>query len=68
MTRFRELARIEAALENRNVTDLRWALGSCKMRLSIAARKEHIKHWKRIEKKVIQALENQEKAESDASQ
>jgi hypothetical protein len=60
MTRFKELARIEAAIEYRHVADLRWALGYCKMRLSIAARKEHIKYWKRFEKKVIQALGNQE--------
>jgi hypothetical protein len=58
MTRFKELARIEAAIEKRNETDLQWALGYCKMRLSIAARKEQKKHWKQIEEKVIHALEN----------
>jgi hypothetical protein len=68
MTRFKELSRIEAAIENRNVADLRWALGYCKMRLSIAARKEHMKHWKRVENKVIQALGNQGKSDNDVSQ
>ena len=58
MTRFKELARIEAAIKYRNEADLRWALGYCKMRLSIAARKEHVKYWKQVEKKVIRALEN----------
>jgi hypothetical protein len=58
MTRFNELARIEAAIEHHNEGDLRWALGYCKMRLSISVRKEHIKYWKQIENNVIQALEN----------
>jgi hypothetical protein len=57
MTRFKELARIEAAIEHKDEVDLRWALDYCKMRLSISAHKEILKHWKKIEKDVIQALE-----------
>jgi len=56
MTRFKELSRIEDAIDNRNKAELRWALGYCKMRLSISARKEQIKYWEQIAKKVIQAL------------
>ncbi len=56
MTRFKELARIEGAIKNRSAAELRWASEYCKMRLSIAARKDHIKYWKQIEKKVIQAI------------
>jgi hypothetical protein len=57
MTRFKELARIEAAIKDRNESDLRWALDYCKMRLSIASRKEHLKYWQQVEKDVLQALE-----------
>jgi hypothetical protein len=57
MTRFKELARIETAIEQGNKADLEWALGYCRMRLSIAARKEHLQYWKQIEKKVVQTLE-----------
>ena len=56
MTRFKELARIQAAISHRNVEELRWALGYCKIRPSIASSKEHIKHWTQIEKQVIQAM------------
>jgi hypothetical protein len=58
MTRFRELTRIEEAIRHRNEADLRWALDYYKMRLSISTRKEHLKHWKQIEEKVIQSIEN----------
>jgi hypothetical protein len=58
MTRFKELARIEAAIQQWNEPDLKWALGYSKMRLSISASKEHINHWKQVGKKVIRALED----------
>jgi hypothetical protein len=58
MTCLKELARMKAAILQRNEPDLRWALGYCKMRLSISARKEHLKYWKEMEEKVIQAHEN----------
>jgi hypothetical protein len=56
VTRFKELKRIENALQYRDQADLRWALGYCKMRMEIAPRKEHRKHWSKIEQKVHQAL------------
>ncbi len=61
MTRFKELERIEAALEHRDSRELRWALQYCKMRLELAKgqgslRKHTTKHWMRIEARVSAAL------------
>jgi hypothetical protein len=56
MTRFKELQRIEAAIEHKSQTDLQWALEYCKMRLRIAQRKGHTKYWREIEKKVLKAV------------
>jgi hypothetical protein len=57
MTRFKELQRIEAAIEQKNKADLQWALGYCKMRLKIATRKDHREQWSQLERKVRQSLE-----------
>ena len=57
ITRFKELARIEHAIEEQNETDLPWALQFCRMRLSIATRKDHLKHWSTIESRVKGALD-----------
>lgn len=56
MTRFKELTRIEAAIEHVNESELRWADSYCRMRLGIAVRKEHVKYWQGIERKVAAAL------------
>lgn len=61
MTRFKELERIEAALEHGDLRELRWALGYCKMRLELANlqgsnRKHATKYWMRIEARVNAAL------------
>jgi len=61
MTRFKELQRIEEAIKNRSESELVWALNYCKMRLGIALRKDHKKHWHKLEGQVKNAL-----AESDA--
>jgi hypothetical protein len=58
MTRFKELKRIESAIEHKNSAELQWALGYCRMRLGIASRKDHQKHWYKLEAKVRQALDN----------
>jgi hypothetical protein len=58
VTRFKELQRIEAAIEHKNKAELEWALGYCQMRLSIAPRKDHQLHWSKLRKKVNKALEN----------
>jgi hypothetical protein len=58
VTRFKELQRIEAAIKHKNAADLRWALDYCKMRLGIATRKEHVKQWQLIQKRVRQVLDD----------
>ena len=55
MTRFKELKRIEEAIAH-NKADLPWALGYCRMRIQIATRKDHLKHWKKLEEKVRKAM------------
>jgi hypothetical protein len=56
MTRFRELKRIESAIEHKNEAELQWALGYCKMRLQVATMKHHEAYWRRIEKSVKTVL------------
>jgi hypothetical protein len=56
MTRFKELQRIEAAIKHKNEPELEWALSYCKMRLGIASRRDHQKHWHELERKVKDAL------------
>jgi hypothetical protein len=56
MTRFKELVRIEAAIEHRDELELRWAESYCRMRLSIAARKEHTQYWRNLERKITSIL------------
>jgi hypothetical protein len=58
MTRFKELQRIEDAIRHKNESELEWALDYCKMRLGIAFRKDHQKHWRSLERKVQDALDN----------
>lgn len=58
MTRFKELKRIEAAIEHKNTSELQWALGYCKMRPQIAPRKDHKKHWRQLENKVRKVLDS----------
>ncbi len=58
MTRFKELARIQAAIGHGNEIELQWALGYCRMRQSIPASNEQMKYWEKIEKEVSQALGN----------
>jgi hypothetical protein len=62
MTRFKELRRIEHAIEHKNEAELRWALGYCTMRRKLAAtvpamRKQE-KYWRQMESKVRSSLEN----------
>jgi hypothetical protein len=60
MTRFKELARIEAAIENGDLDELRWAAAYCTMRLSILSRKEHIAYWESVRRKVASAIKTEE--------
>ena len=56
MTRFKELRRIEQAIEHRQEGELRCALGYCRMRLSVTRRKDHVKYWTTIQRRVESAL------------
>jgi len=56
MTRFKELARIQAAIKHRNESELRWAVEYCQMRLRIATREDHEKYWRGIQREVTDAL------------
>ena len=57
MTRFKELRRIEAAIAHRDEGELRWALAYSQKRLRFATMKHHEKDWRRIEARVVRALE-----------
>ena len=52
MTRFKELRRIERAIEHQDQGDLRWALDYCQLRLRMTRTKQGASHWKNIEKRV----------------
>jgi len=56
MTRFKEFARIQAAIKYRDESELRWAAEYCQMRLRIVTRKDHTKHWRNIERDVTDTL------------
>jgi len=58
MTRFKELRRIQAAIEHRNQADLRWALAYCAMRIRLATRRDHAKHWSKIQRRVQAAWDD----------
>jgi hypothetical protein len=61
MTRFKELKRIEMAIQHGNEKELNWALGYCRMRLSITTMKVHEKHWRKRISKIEAALEKKKK-------
>jgi hypothetical protein len=68
MTRFKELRRIESAIEHENGAELQWALAYCQMRIKVAAKvytmRKQEKYWRQIEGKVRSALEGQ-KSQAD---
>jgi hypothetical protein len=61
MTRFKELRRIETAIENENEAELLWSLGYCQMKLKTAnivhTMRRQEKYWRGMEKRVRAALE-----------
>jgi hypothetical protein len=62
VTRFKELRRIEHAIEHKNEAELRWALDYCTIRRKLAAtvhtmRKQE-KYWRQMEGKVRSSLED----------
>jgi hypothetical protein len=68
MTRFKELRRIEIALEHGNEAELQWALAYCQMRIKVAAKVytmiKQEKYWHQMDGKVRSALEGQ-KSQTD---
>jgi len=57
MTRYKELRRMERAIEDADRADLEWALNWARVRKSMAKRKDHLKTWAKREKLVLNALE-----------
>jgi len=56
MSRFKEGRRITAAIESKNQNELEWAEQYCRSRLSLAVRKDHIKHWQALLRQIGAAL------------
>ncbi len=56
MTRFKELRRIQKAIQNKDIKELQWARSYCRMRLKIVALKQHEKTWKKRLEDVQAAL------------
>jgi hypothetical protein len=52
VTRFKQLRRIEAAIQHRDQQELRWAAEYCRMRIRIAPTKRAEEHWRRLERRV----------------
>ena len=60
VTRFKELRRIERAIEHRDEAELRWAAEYCLWRLRSARTKRGESRWRNLEKQIREALgENQ---------
>ncbi len=57
MTRFKELKRIEMAIQQANAAELNWALQYRQMRLKIVTMKAHEKHWRKLITKIQAALD-----------
>ena len=45
---FKELRRINAAIDHENKEEIKWALAYCKNRLKLASLKQHINHWQAL--------------------
>jgi hypothetical protein len=57
VTRFKELRRIERAIENLDPTDLEWSAQYCRLRLSFVRSKQGGALWRRLARQVEDALE-----------
>jgi hypothetical protein len=58
VTRFNELKRIESAILHKNRPELGWARAYCEMRLQLSSRQEHTKYWRKIEARILKALDS----------
>ena len=56
MTRFKELRRINHALEHNDQRELEWALWYVKGRLSTARLKLHVETWQKLRRQIEAAL------------
>jgi hypothetical protein len=56
MSRFKELARIQAAIKHKDESELRWADWYCRMRQQVATRKHHTQYWREMQSKVAAVL------------
>jgi hypothetical protein len=56
VTRFKELQRIRLAIQHKKISELKWALDYCRMRVGIAGQfskqSAQQKHWRNIEQQV----------------
>jgi hypothetical protein len=57
VTRFKELGRIERAIEHRDEVELRWAAEYCRMRLHYVNDKRSGSRWRKLEQRVREALD-----------
>jgi hypothetical protein len=60
MTRFKELKRIELAIEHKNKKEILWALDYCNSRLQFAKMKSQIKHWTKLIDKLKKKINRSE--------
>jgi hypothetical protein len=67
MTRFHELKRINAALENGDIKELMWAAAYCRTRVqlasTLASAKTTQKYWLKTERKIKAALAQMQAAD-----
>tara|TARA_R100001244_G_scaffold25113_2_gene25353 strand:- start:19211 stop:19405 length:195 start_codon:yes stop_codon:yes gene_type:complete len=54
MSRFKELTRVERAVNNGNEEELNWAKQYCEMRLRHVRMKKHQKQWDNLLSRILQ--------------
>jgi len=57
MTRFKELKRIQRAIKNSDVVDLKWAETFCRSRIANAPTKNFDKEWRHHLNAVLEVIE-----------
>jgi len=57
MSRFKELERIERAIDNGVESELHWAVGYCELRLEMAQMKQHETTWRGLLARVRKKME-----------
>jgi hypothetical protein len=59
MTRFKELRRVERAIEHRDATELKWAQAYCEHRIGSTTLKRGQDKWRRLLRRVVIAHPNE---------